>query len=293
MTGTGTQADPFIVDNWEDFVTAIGTNDAYVEFPDGGGVIDLNVIAPTGVPEIPVQCKSVKGNDWIIQNLYCKGHAAFITQYGKYVSIDHLHFLSFYFDDEGKQVYLGTVFGNSGDDRQGYYFNECQFSGIMNCTYYKSDVYKRSCLFVQDNYWLKCRLIRCAINVKLDGYAVLLSGSSYIHEDNRVEYCNIKVSGNSPAWTEDGDYRNCLISGDSVATAFDVVRGAANSNVLNVDFSKADSFNCTGRSNAVNLINTDLLPSGATIGTGFIGVTTAQLKDAAYLASLGFPIGVD
>lgn len=293
MTGTGTQSDPFIVDNWEDFVTAIGTADAYVEFPDGGGVIDLNDIAPTGIPEISVSCKSIKGNDWIIRNLYCKGHAGFITQYGKYVSIDRLHFLNFYFDDEGKAVNKGTVFGNSGDDRQGYYFYECQFSGIMNCTYYNSDVYERNGLFVQDNYWLKCRLIRCSINVKLDGYAVLLNGSTYIHEDNRVEYCNIKVSGNSPAWTIDGDYRNCLISGDSVATAFDVIRGSANFNVINVDFSGADSFNCTGRSDAINLIDTDLLPSGATIGTGFVGVTTEQLHDATYLASLGFPIGVD
>lgn len=293
MTGTGTQADPFVVDNWDDFVTAIGTNDAYVAFPEGGGVINLNNVAPQGIPEISVSCKSIQGNDWIIQNLYCKGHAGFITQYGKYVSIDHLHFLNFYFDDEGKRVHLGTVFGNSGDDRQGYFFNECQFSGIMNCTYYDSDVYKRNILFCQDNYWLKCQLIRCSINVKLDGYAVLLSGSNYIHEDNRVEYCNIKVSGNSPTWTGDGDYRNCLISGTSISTAFDAKRGSSNFNVVNVDFSNASNFECVGRSGAVNLINTDLLPSGATIGTGFIGVTTAQLKDAQYLASLGFPIGVD
>ena len=293
MTGTGTQADPFIVDNWPDFVTAIGTADAYVEFLEGGGVIDMNNVAPTGISETPLRCKSIKGNDWIIQNLYCKGHAAFITQYGKYVSIDRLHFLDFYFDDEGKEIKLGTVFGNSGEDRQGYYFNECQFSGIMNCTYYDSVVYKRNSLFNQDNYWLKCRLIRCAINVKLDGYAVLLNGSNYIHEDNRVECCNIKVSGNSPVWTDDGDYRNCLLSGASIAASFDAIRGSSNFNIINVDFSDADSFECVGRSGAVNLINMDLLPDGATIGTGFIGVTTEQLHDAAYLASLGFPIGVD
>lgn len=291
MTGTGTQADPFVVDNWPDFVTAIGTADAYIEFPDGGGVIDLNDIAPTGIPEISVSCKSIKGNDWIIQNLYCKGHAGFITQYGKYVNIDKLYFLNFYFDDEGKQVKNGTIFGNSGSDRQGYYFSECQFSGIMNCTYYNSDVYKRNSLFAQDNYWLKCRVIRCSINVKLDGYALLLSGSSYVHNDNRIEYCHIKVSGSSPLWTIDGDYRNCLISGVSDANTFDVIRGSSNFNVINADFSDADSFECIGRSGAVNLINMDLLPNGATIGTGFIGVTTEQLHDAAYLASLGFPIG--
>lgn len=294
MTGTGTQADPFIVDNWPDFVTAIGTTDAYVEFPDGGGVIDMNNVAPTGIPEITLACASIEGNDWIIQNLYCKGHRGFSTVRGKYVSIDKLHFLDFYFDDQGERIQYGTLFSNSETERQGYYFNECQFSGIMNCTYYDSSAPNRNnSLFAQDNYWMKCRVIRCSFNVRLDGHALLLSGGIYTHEDNRVEYCNVKVSGNSPLWTIDGDYRNCLISGDSIATSFDAKRGSANFNVINADFSGAGSFECVGRSGAVNLINTDLLPSGATIGTGFIGVTTEQLHDAAYLASLGFPIGVD
>lgn len=294
MTGTGTQAGPFIVDNWPDFVTAIGTADAYIEFPEGGGVINMNNVAPTGIPEISVSCKSIKGNDWIILNLYCKGHKGFSTAKGKYVSIDKLHFLNFYFDDEGKRVQFGTIFGNSEEERQGYYFNECKFAGVMNCTYYdSSDVSRNNSLFAQDNYWLKCRVISCSVNTKLNGHALLLSGSSYTNNDNRIEYSNIKVTGNSPRWTIDGDYRNCLVSGDSVATAFDAKRGSANFNVINTDFSDSDSFNCTGRSDAVNLINTDLLPSGATIGTGFIGVTTAQLQDATYLASLDFPIGVD
>lgn len=294
MTGTGTQADPFIVDNWEDFVTAVGTVDAYIQFPEGGGVIDLNDIAPQGIPEISASCKSITGNDWIIQNLYCRGHRGFSTVRGKYVSIDKLHFLNFFFDDGGERIQFGTLFSSSEEERQGYYFNECKFSGLMNCTYYNSsEPYRMNSLFAQDNYWLKCRVIRCSINVKLNGHALLLSGSSYTHEDNRIEYCNIKVSGTSPLWTVDGDYRNCLVSGDSVAAAFDAIRGSSNFNVINVDFTRADSFSCTGRSGAVNLINTDLLPSGATIGTGFIGVTTAQLKDAQYLASLGFPIGVD
>lgn len=295
MTGTGTQADPFIVDNWPDFVTAIGTANAYVEFPEGGGVIDMNDAAPTGIPEISVACASIKGNDWIIQNLYCKGHRGLSTAYGKYVSINKLHFLNFYFDDNGVYDFHGIMlFGNSDDERQGYYFTECRFSGIANCTFQSSDAAgRRNGLFRQGNFWEICRLVRCSFNVRLNGYAILLSGSTYAYEDNRVEYCNIKVSGNSPLWTIDGDYRNCLISGDSVATAFDAKRGSSNFNVVNVDFSNASNFECIGRSGAVNLINTDLLPSGATIGTGFIGVTTEQLHDAAYLASLGFPIGVD
>ena len=49
MTGTGTQTDPYIVDNWADFVTALGTSGAYVSFPEVGGVLDMNDIAPEGL----------------------------------------------------------------------------------------------------------------------------------------------------------------------------------------------------------------------------------------------------
>lgn len=296
MTGTGTQADPFIVDNWPDFVTAIGTADAYVEFPETPGVIDVNESAPTGIPKIVVACASVQGNNWVIKNLYCKGHNAFSTAVGHYVSINRLHFLNFYFDDQGVYNAQGILlFGNEDDERQGYFITECQFSGIATCSFYSEDVERRNGLFNQDNYWEKCFLQRCSFNVKLNGYAVFLGGSHYTNGDNRVEYCNIKISGNSPRWTKYGDYRNCYITGESVATGFDANYGSANFNVINADFSDASSFECVGRSGegVINLINTDLLPSGATIGTGFIGVTTAQLKDAAYLASLGFPIGVD
>lgn len=296
MTGTGTQADPYIVDNWPDFVTAVGTYDAYVEFPESGGVIDMNNVAPTGIPEINVACASIEGNGWIIQNLYCKGHKGLSTAYGRYVSIDKLHFLDFYFDDEGRYDRTGILlFGNSSDDRQGYFFTECQFSGIVNCSYYSDDESKRNGLFRQGNYWEKCLLLRCSINVQLNGYAILLGGSYYTHNDNRVEWCNIKVSGTSPRWTKYGDYRNCYITGDSAATGFDASYGSSNFNIVNADFSSAESFECVGRSGTgiINLINTDLLPDGATIGNGFIGVTTEQLHDAAYLASIGFPIGVD
>ena len=33
MTGTGTAQDPYVVNDWDEFVTAIGTDQAYVEFP--------------------------------------------------------------------------------------------------------------------------------------------------------------------------------------------------------------------------------------------------------------------
>ena len=41
------------------------------------------------------------------------------------------------------------------------------------------------------------------------------------------------------------------------------------------------------------IVNTDDLADGANVKSNLIGVTDAQMQDAAYLASVGFPIGGD
>ena len=48
MTGTGTQTDPYMVSDWEEFVTAVGKTDVYVECSKNA-VWDMNNIAPDGI----------------------------------------------------------------------------------------------------------------------------------------------------------------------------------------------------------------------------------------------------
>lgn len=67
MTGTGTQADPYIVDTWADFVTAVGKSDVYVECAEGT-VWNMNDIAPDGInSRINIYAKSISGNGVIIK----------------------------------------------------------------------------------------------------------------------------------------------------------------------------------------------------------------------------------
>lgn len=286
MTGTGTQNDPFIVDNWPDFVTAIGTTGAYVEFPEGGGNIDMNNYAPLGIPTIEIRCTSIKGNNWTISNLYCAGHSAFYNLSS--VTISDLQFLDFYFTDQGPSR---RYFFDSDDNRRAYYFDKCTFSGIaIGESPYSSDTWNS--IFRQAYVWLICQLRCCSMNIQINGQMRLIY-NTLDYGANYVEFCNIKLSGTSKKISDKVDYLNCYITGALSDTAFNAEYGSANYNVVNVDFSGASTFECTGRSGAINLINTDLLPAGATIGAGFIGVTTEQLRDAAYLSSLGFPIGVD
>ena len=74
MTGIGTQADPYIVDTWADFVTAVGKSDAYVECAEGA-VWDMNDIASEGISaEVNINCKSVEGNGVTVKNLFFKSN---------------------------------------------------------------------------------------------------------------------------------------------------------------------------------------------------------------------------
>lgn len=285
MTGTGTQADPFVVDTWPDFVTAVGTANAYVEFSEGGGNIDLNNHAPTGISTVSIKCVSIKGNGWTLSNIYCAGKDAFYLTSD--VRIVGLNFLDFYMDDQGSQC---KFFGGD-DNRRQYAFSLCSFTGIINGTAESS----RSCIFYWGYYWSEANLSQCAINVSCNGTAVLINAGGTASSDNYLEFCNIEVKGNSDDIFNDAlDLRNCYLTGSSLDTEIDTrYSSKSNYNVFNIDFRAASAFACTGNSGAINLINTDLLPANAVIGSGFIGVTTTQLHDAAYLGSLGFPIGVD
>ncbi len=66
MTGTGTQADPYIVDNETDFRNAVSQFGKYVKcVPDM--VIDLSDCGPYAEP-FNFYCKGLDGNGLIIQN---------------------------------------------------------------------------------------------------------------------------------------------------------------------------------------------------------------------------------
>ena len=132
MQGTGTQADPYIPTMWDEFVTAIGTSGAYVSLPEGGGVFDMNEIAPEGGITIGTHCASISGNDWEIRNAY---NIKFQKSSGE-LNINKLHFLNFYCSLTYGMFYFSDVT-----------ITESKFSGIAggNSRYLMSYVQLRRC----------------------------------------------------------------------------------------------------------------------------------------------------
>lgn len=67
ISGNGTQGNPYIVDNWPDFLTCLGQSNAYIKWADSATKVLSEV---TIASEISVLAQYVDFNGWTISNLY-------------------------------------------------------------------------------------------------------------------------------------------------------------------------------------------------------------------------------
>ena len=248
MQGNGTQVDPYIPENWDEFVYAVGKDkQTYVTMPEGGGVFDMNDIAPTGGITVNVNCLSLEGNDWEIRNAY---NVKFYFD-GAYNSdnaenlIHKLHFLNFYSDSTRVvDINISKLL-------------ECKISGII--------AGKSSALY-------RGEFDRCSMNFKFmdNAWEVFVSDSTYWNGCNFVKAVIDHSDSKSDASYNIIRANNSFFEHMTNANGFEIsVRG--NSNVV--------------RSDAGNFVTTS---------TGSkVSVTEEQLKNAAYLRSIGFPIAGD
>ncbi len=290
MTGTGTQADPYIVDTWADFVTAVGKSDVYVECAEGT-VWDMNDIAPDGISSrINIYAKSINGNGVIIKKLYFTSNASFF--FANSTSVTGVDFLD-------SLIESGTFIYRAGAAT----FQECRFSGII-----------QDSTFFYNTANSSAYIKRSSINLQFQGNSLLCCG---YYVGNGIggrpiicENCNVRLSGsstNSSTITSyDSNYKynlitfeNCLISGVNpfkylyVSWAWSSGTYSSKYSVFDIVCSSGQSIiNAPRYSSIVNcIINSDKL-NGATVDTAIKKVTDDQLHDASYLQSIGFPIGV-
>lgn len=265
MTGTGTQADPYIVDNWTDFVTAAGTSSAYVEFSENT-VIDMDENYSEGISAtININCASIDGKNSQITNLYLIDNAA--LNFTSTCTVENISLLNMRRDGNS-----GTTFYLSGD------------VSLSNCIITGS--FGGSILFEAPGVRnINC----CSITVHLQEGCAFTKGSRY--EDTRCLHLNdsiLRVSGN-PLLT--GQYRkfvldNSMIAGKLPTNAFYKIT----SSIINCDI--PDNTSITA-SSGKGYINSDLFGTGVTVDSHFASLTDEQLQDAEYLESIGFPIGVE
>lgn len=296
MTGTGTENDPYIVSNWTDFVTAIGTNEAYVEFPkqlslttdteikkgklyvdSNGDVVvnptiaglstyyentfklDQNNYYPEGLTNyITFSCHSFNGCGGVIANLYSLDTNVF-------------RHVAYTVNDSIKNVVFKNVRNaraQSFISRNSTAYGAFSFSGVMLSV--GIDVAVTTAVTLFDG---RISLQKSAVNVLANNNGTVNINTS---GSENTAYNNIEIIGENASFVMHNS-QNTMIKGK-------VHQLTANNCNYSVADLEADTI--TGSNNSAAIANSDKCSSI----TDFTSVTSAQMIDAAYLSSIGFPI---
>lgn len=269
MTGTGTENDPFLVDNWTDFMT-IDTNSAeiFVRWADNENkTIDFNEINPEGFSETVNFPANVDFNGWTLKNFHSTVSGNAIYSSGG--SIENLIFENFYIT--AQKIFYGS-----------FLLKNCIISGIAQNT---GNVY------ILHGGGLK----NCSMNVMINASNRfdLSTGDGFISPQSQITNSDVilDISCAGEAILCTGATKNSRISGKIQTTAKSVSLGSSSSisNIFNLESNKPLKYS----SSAISIFNSEIAEKSSDSNAIFTGVTSEQLKNAEYLYNLGFPIGVD
>lgn len=298
MTGTGTQADPYIVDTWEDFVTAVGTTGAYVEVaPDT--VWDMNNISPEGVT-IDWNCTSLQGNGAVIARPTIL-EGSILNIGGSCQNIENIRIEK-------------AIVNNGNFIRYGQSSNTVTIKNSFISVVLYDSIFENHYKTGDNNFTIDTSII------SITGH-----GDSYIQVNSTSNNYNQRLIMNNSRLELDGDLPNALPPTDGKHGKLRLVNskisgqggnpiGICPFNILVLSGydaagsarrfkSTTSTINCRVGSNASILaatkasykldkiaINSSFVEEGATIDSSAIMVTDEEMQDPEYLASKGFPI---
>lgn len=275
-----------VVNSWSEFIEAnAADNTQEIEFDVNAEnkVIDFNIEAPQGLLTSIRHTGKIIGNGWVLKNIYA------LKNFLDCGSIDNLKFINFYNCGDSFLKLVG-VDTSSGNRRS---FTNCVFTGVTNSSLF-FDVYKASAGSRPLLDYCSFNLICTANEFRLfsgRGYGGMEIFKPYVRNcDIRLKLPTGSISSDSlmkMAYIENSKFY-FETNGDTIAINTDgycktsVFMGKGNSGVG----IKSNS------ANLANIYSTTAFPNTVS-DTDLIGCTDAQLTDAEYLSSIGFPIGVD
>lgn len=256
MTGSGTQANPYIVSTWSDFITAATiSTDTYIEFVPNT-VIDLNNVQPEGFSSALSLAGHIDGKNSVIKNLVVN------DQYGRIFDVSGLDMknISFLNMRGSKKIFERQMSTSS------LTLYKCQFSGRLDNP---DDII----------YMSGGSCSRCSFTLEVHGSEnVRFNWDS----DYSVQYCRIDISGtNTGSYISIGNVSNCYVTGKH-STKIEVY-GSTNVVDFTAPAFESDNFASNILVNSTKCTSIQTLP-------GVHACTTYQLKNAEYLSSIGFPI---
>lgn len=266
MTGTGTQADPYMPENWDEIVEAIGIGDAYVKCVPNL-TINWNDIDPTGKKyNIECDCQEFDGNGLIISGIFVNfdNYSNVLFYNGLGGVIKNISFLNF-------NINSGVLF--SGSTRYTTRWQNLYFDGTISER--NSKLFSNNISYIEYSY----------IGLKLYGGASVSSSDVKLYhsvlniENDKNSYSNNYLNLMGSDYIFKGSY------GNKVGVSY-TYRA-----ILDFELTHGGSSDFTAGTNAnkQNMIiyNNDKIPIE---NPAIIPATTAQLKDPEALKALGFPI---
>lgn len=261
MTGTGTQADPYIVGTWDELVTACSSYGVYVRL---GADIDMNDEYPEGITSgCDLNCCELDGDGHRIKNISAKNKAYIFHASYSTISIKNIDFANTLLTLDASNPGI-SFFIDAQNRTVNFYL--CTFSGRWVGTGYTTYISRGVVTFT-----------RCAFNIEMQG------AFRTTYEDNWFifDYTNAKFTGSFTSYLyfvlKNSYLTGTLTGGNSVW----LVTGSTSSVI------DAECPAVNGNSADHCLANSDKVSESISVATP---VTTAQLTDAAYLDSIGFPI---
>lgn len=273
MTGAGTQADPYIVDNYPDFVEAAGTAGAYVEFV-ANTKIDMNDVSPSGVGQLTINCANIDGKNSEITNIYCTADIFLHYNHsGQSCVVSHLKLTNI-------KMERTLIYVNAGSMT----FKECVFSGISYGTASSyTVVYTNTSSNSSASLSFTTDELGCSLTIDAPNGAAFCNG--YYNKCPSFYNCNLKIncnilvySSNCAVYLENSFLSGNIKYANSIRAKYSVINTISDSVT---DYSSSYIRN--------TIVNSDTATS---VSQYFSSVTTAQMHNAEYLQSIGFPIGV-
>ena len=257
------------VSNFSEFVSAVAVSGNTVNLPVKA-VWDMNDEYPEGyTSDIPINCAVINGNGTEIKNLHL---------YGKFVVPADLEINDLFMTNV---VCEDTVFFGHSSSARTITANGSIFTGIygVNARYFNSSgmqlmrttinidmtTGRTDATFVDGAFTAKyCRLTMVYPN----GAASV----GFVCNDGDIQYCLVNITMLGATSLDCSMFSGCVILGN-YGEAYDSGNGGHGSQVSVYDVAAFDS---------------EFEPESPLY---FKGVTYSQLYDAAYLQSIGFPIG--
>lgn len=256
------------VNSFSEFVAAVAVSGDTVNLPIKA-VWDLNDTYPEGYTgNIPINCAVINGNGTEIRNLHL---------YGKFVVPSDLEINDLYMTNI---VGEDTVFFDYGGSSRLITANGCIITGIygVNMQYFNaSGMALNRCVLNLDMTTGRtdASLLGGSFSARYSRITLVypngVSGVGFVCDDGDIQYCMINIQMLGARFFDSSMFSGCVILGN-YGEAYDSGGG--------------------GHGSQVSVYDVAAFADGFEPDTSYVkGVTYDQLYDAAYLQSIGFPIG--